>query len=117
MQNDLGWGALVAVVSAIIGGLFGWLSQRRKSEAEIEVVVIAQWEKLNGALVAENGRLVERCKRLEKAEEQCRNDLADVKERLAVLEGYEFGQGKARQDAANIVAAERLEAGKKDRGE
>lgn len=53
-------------------------------------------------------RLAERCGRLELAEEKCRDDLADAVRRIAELEGFMMGQGKARNDAAAIVAVERL---------
>lgn len=53
-------------------------------------------------------RLAERCGKLEEAEEKCRHDLADAVRRIAEVEGFMMGQGKARNDAAAIVAVERL---------
>lgn len=53
-------------------------------------------------------RMDARMQRLEKAEEKCRYDLADAERRIAELEGYNIGRGKADQEAAAIVAAERL---------
>ena len=64
-------------------------------------------------------RLREEISRLSEAEERCRQDYRelhnqhmDVIERLRALEGYMAGQGRAAQEAAGIVAIERL--GKSD---
>ena len=62
-------------------------------------------------------RLRDHCAFLMKAEETCRSELNEVKGRLATLEGYMAGQGKASQEAAGVIALERLarkEAPKKD---
>jgi Tfp pilus assembly protein PilN len=83
-----------------------WVAYRRAKAEERS----ADWTRLRD----ENARLDGRCQRLEIAEEKCRDELADVKQRLSALEGYELGKGKARQDAANIVAIERLQDEKKD---
>lgn len=45
---------------------------------------------------------------LELKEEDCQRKLTDALRRLAQVEGFMMGQGKARQEAANIVAVERL---------
>lgn len=60
--------------------------------------------------------LADRCSSLEKAEEQCRHDLADKERRLARLEGYAEGRGEAHQEAQMIVSTER-EADARKRGE
>jgi len=62
------------------------------------------WSRLRGEIERLDGR----CERLEIAEEACRGELASAKGRLAELEGFMMGQGKARNDAAAIVATERL---------
>jgi hypothetical protein len=54
-------------------------------------------------------RLRDHCNFLIEAEERCRSELRDVQTRLATLEGYMAGQGAARQEAAGVVALERLE--------
>lgn len=77
-----------------------WIAWRR-ARAENKA---AEW----GRLLNENKRIDERCIRLEVAEERCREELADVKGRLSSLEGYMAGQGRASQEAAGIVAIERL---------
>lgn len=53
-------------------------------------------------------RLRDHCSFLMEAEERCRSELNEVKSRLATLEGYLAGQGKASQEAAGVVALERL---------
>jgi hypothetical protein len=100
VANDIGAGALWALAGAIVTGLVGWLTQRGKNEADDSISVRNEWAKLFEAVS-------ERCQSLEDAERLCRVELADVKERLAALEGYQSGIGKARQEAANIVALER----------
>lgn len=57
---------------------------------------------------ADWSRLRDHCNFLMQAEEKCRSELNDVKGRLANLEGYMAGQGRASQEAAGIVAIERL---------
>jgi hypothetical protein len=79
-----------------------WIAYRRAKAEERA----SDWTRLRN----DNARLDERCQRLEIAEERCREELANVKARVCALEGYELGKGKARQDAAGIVAVERLEA-------
>lgn len=59
-------------------------------------------------LVAEVGRLDKRVQSLEVSEERCREELADAKQRLAELEGFNIGQGRAWQEAQGIVSAERM---------
>lgn len=116
-MTDLSWAAIWAALGALITGLFAWLRQRSIGGTAVEVAVMAEWKSLNGALAAEVGRVGERCHRLEESEERCQRELTDALKRLATLEGYEQGQGKARQDAAGIVAVERLQANRKDDGQ
>ena len=68
---------------------------------------------------ADWSRLRDHCNFLMSAEENCRSELNEVKGRLATLEGYMAGQGRASQEAAGIVAIERMEAShrKTDKGE
>lgn len=61
MQNDLGWGAIGAVIGVFLTGLFGWLTQRSKGETDQGVAVLAEWGKLNDALKA----------RIEAVEKEC----------------------------------------------
>jgi hypothetical protein len=52
-------------------------------------------------------RLRDHCSFLMDAEERCRAELNEVKSRLATVEGYLAGQGRASQEAAGIIALER----------
>lgn len=113
-MSDVSGLGIGAVLGGLVTGALAWLTQRSKGGTDVELAVLAEWQKLNGAQSEEIRRLAERCQRLEGAEEKCRSDLADAQRRLSVLEGYEHGQGKARQEAAGIVAIERLESRKKD---
>lgn len=108
-MSELSWTAIGVAIGALITGLFAWLVQRSIGGTAVEVAVMTEWEKLNGALAAEIDRIAGRCQRLEEAEERCREELAGAQLRLSTLEGYEHGQGKARQEAATIVALERIE--------
>lgn len=75
----------------------------------------AQMDAQDARHAAEIARLDARCERLETAEQGCRAELAENKAELAAakarigeLEGFMMGQGKARNDAAAIVASDRL---------
>lgn len=57
---------------------------------------------------ADWSRLRDHCSFLMEAEERCRSELNEVKTRLATVEGYMAGTGRAAQEAAGIVAIERL---------
>jgi hypothetical protein len=74
--------------------------------------MFAQWIAYKRAKAEEKAsdwsRLRDHCNFLIEAEERCRVELNEVKSRLASLEGWMAGQGQARQEAAGIVAAERL---------
>jgi predicted transcriptional regulator len=52
--NAAGIGGFFALVGAVVGalvtGFFAWLAQRRKSDGDVEVAVLAEWQKLNGAM-------------------------------------------------------------------
>lgn len=65
--------------------------------------------------IADWNRLREEIRRLSEAEQQCRrdfqqihNDCLSLRNELADLRGYLAGQGRAAQEAAGIVAIERL---------
>lgn len=49
-ETPFSWAAIGALLGAMITGAFGWLAQNRKSGADIEVAVLAEWQKLNAAL-------------------------------------------------------------------
>lgn len=78
-----------------------WIAYKRAKAEE----KAADWNRRSDELK----RLTEHTAFLLDAEEKCRRDLAEMTGRLAALEGYNLGRGKARQEAAEIVAIERLE--------
>lgn len=86
--------ALIVALSRIVSPIMQRINERIRDRAEIEG---EQYE-----------RIALRCTKLEEAEERCRHELSDAVRRIAELEGYNDGKGKARQDAAGIIAAERL---------
>lgn len=86
--------------------------------------MFGQWIEYRKSIHAEKSsdwtRLREEIDRLSKSEKQCREDFAalhsqhmDLSRRIAELEGYQIGQGRASQEAAGVIALERL---KKDGG-
>lgn len=87
------------------------------------------WKQAKAAeKVADWSRLREEINRLSEAEKQCRADYQELhaqhmdlhskchelNRRVAELEGYYVGQGKASQEAAGIVALERMKKDKKE---
>jgi methyl-accepting chemotaxis protein len=50
MGGDFSWAGIGVAIGAFVTGLFAWLAQRSKSGTDIEVAVLAEWQKLNGAL-------------------------------------------------------------------
>lgn len=80
------WHALPAIMER--------LNERRRDRAAIEG---DQYERMDARL-----------QRLEQSEEECQHKLVDALRRIAELEGYNIGQGMARQEAAVIVATERI---------
>lgn len=70
------------------------LNERKRDRAAIEA---GQYERMDA-----------RMQRLEKREEECQQRLTEALHRIGEIEGYMMGQGKAHQEAATIVAIERL---------
>lgn len=116
---------LLATVGTIIasvlgGGFFGaWLTHKRlapKSSAEAKSITAAAQDQDWSRFQREIDRLVKRCEAAEaKAEaalnraHNCEEREGLLKARVMELEAYNLGQGKARQEAAEITARERLE--------
>jgi hypothetical protein len=88
-----GWQHIPAIIAA-------WAARRQVIAAERD----ADWNRRSGEIQ----RLAVRVDTLEQKEEDCQAALREALGRLAQVEGFMMGQGKARQDAANIVAVERL---------
>lgn len=49
-MSDVSFAGLGAAIGAFVAGVFAWLTQRNKSGTDIEVAVLAEWQKLNAAL-------------------------------------------------------------------
>ncbi len=97
------FGLLAVVIVAVVKVwpiIIAKLAETRTSD---DAIAGKQMERL----VAEVGRLDHRVQSLEVSEERCREELADAKGRIAELEGYNIGAGKARAEAQRIVSTER----------
>lgn len=109
----------LAVGAAVLAVRFypSWKQRWTEARTADDAIVgnqFRRWQEEIGRLVQRVSDLEAKCDRLEASEERCRNELADAKGRIAELEGFNMGQGKARQEAAHIVAAERAERLKND---
>lgn len=90
----------VAVMTALV---FFWRGSPRILDS------ITKWIEVRAKIKADLlGGALQRIDRLEISEQRCREELATVTKRLAELEGYNIGSGRARQDAAAYLAAERI---------
>jgi hypothetical protein len=49
-MSDASWAGIGAIVGGMLTGLFAWLTQRTKAGSDVEVAVLSEWQKLNGAL-------------------------------------------------------------------
>lgn len=98
------WAAVIAAAVLVIRAFPSWKQRWTEARTAEDAITGHQWTRLTGEI----GRLDERVQTLEKSEERCREELADAKNRIAELEGYNIGVGKSRQEAADIVARERL---------
>lgn len=78
-----------------------WLAFRIARAAE----KTADWNRRGDEL----NRLDARCVKLEQAEQRCRDDLADAKQRIAVLEGYQIGRGEAAQQVTILESTKRMD--------
>lgn len=110
------WEMLTAIGAAGSAGIFAllairvwsgipnlmekWLAFRIARAAE----KTADWDRRGDEL----NRLDARCIKLEEAEQKCRDELADAKERIAVLEGYQIGRGAVRQELTIIESTDRV---------
>jgi hypothetical protein len=109
----------MVVNASSLSQLFSIESAAWAAVAMLGVALFAAWprimerrnERLRDRATIEGdqyARMDARLKRLEVREEECQAKLADALGRLAEVEGFMSGQGMARQDAARIVAVERL---------
>lgn len=99
--------------------LFNWIGGRvDKREASVEVgraqvdaavqTLIAHLQQQIATLTEHNEKLSERVDAVEAELEECRAERASDREDLARLRGANMGLGGARQEAAKIVATERV---------
>jgi septal ring factor EnvC (AmiA/AmiB activator) len=89
-----------------------WKQKWTEARTAEDAIVGNQWKRFQDEIDRLVNRITDiekKCDRLEASEERCKSDLADAKRRIAELEGYDEGQGRARQEAAGIVARERAE--------
>lgn len=104
------WAAVITA-AVLVFRAYPSLRQRWTEARTAEDSIVGnQWSRLT----TEIGRLAKRIETLEAAEQRCREELADAKNRIAELEGYNMGHGSAMQEAQMIVSAER-EADRKDK--
>lgn len=89
MQNDIGVGALGAMLGVFFTGLFAWLVQRSKGESEQSVAVLAQWEKLTRG-ISERLATVERnfaeyreqaARDMDEMRDKCRRENEEMREK------------------------------------
>lgn len=95
--------ALVALVAIVRGwpAIMAKVNEARRDQAGIADGLIGRFEKRVATLE-------QRCETLEGENIECHRNLAEAERRIAALEGYNDGQGQARQEAAGVVAIERL---------
>jgi hypothetical protein len=111
---------LAPVLASILGSGFlgAWLVHRRlapKTTAEARDITAAAMDRDWARFQREIDRLVKRCENAEDAAQQavkgqreCEEREAGLLARIARLEGLDVARGEARQEAAGIVAIERL---------
>ncbi len=81
-----------------------WKQKWTEARTADDAIVGNQWKRFQEEITRLDGR----CARLEESEERCQAALSDATRRIAELEGYEIGKGRAAQEAQGIVSAERL---------
>lgn len=117
-MNDVSWAGLGAVLAAMVTGLFAWLAQRGKSHAEIEVAVIAEWQKLNAALAKRVSALEEQLANVRRAHANEIDEMRN-KHRAEMKALRELNEGLQRQIAQNSQSTANLmgdPAGRKGAG-
>lgn len=119
VATGAGGGVGIGVGFYMLTWLFNWLGGRLdKREASVEVgraqvdaavqTLIAHLQQQITALTETNARLATRVDAVEAELEHCRHERAADQEELARLRGAVMGLGDARQQAATIVASERV---------
>jgi phosphoenolpyruvate-protein kinase (PTS system EI component) len=99
-MTDIGSAGIGAALGGLVTGFVAWLNQRTKSESDVEVAVLAEWQKLYNALS-------ERVSELEKQLAKVRSDHADEidamrkRHRAEMTSLRELNEGLQRQIAQN----------------
>jgi flagellar motility protein MotE (MotC chaperone) len=101
LPEQFGWpAAVVAVLVAFVTGLFTAFAARSKSASEIEVAVLAEWQKLNAAL---SDRVTALEKELSDVRRANSNELDEMrnKHRAEMRALRDLNEGLQRQIAQN----------------
>lgn len=116
-MNDVSFGALCGVIGAAIAGVFGWLVQRSKGGTDIEVAVLAEWQKLNAALSARVSALEEQLAEVRRVHAREIDEMR-TKHRAEIGAMRELNEGLQRQIAQNSQSTAQLlgDLPKKDTG-
>lgn len=96
------------------GGILGLLTLAAKLYIDNRRMTLAITQDNRGGHESLIGLLEARVGRLEEAEQRCQRDLNDALHRIAQLEGYDAGQGQARNEVTRLQANTR--AADKDNG-
>jgi hypothetical protein len=99
-MSDASFAGIGAAIGASVTGLFAWLTQRNKGGTDIEVAVLAEWQKLNAALSRRVSALEEE---LAKVRRSNANELDEMrtKHRAEMRAMRELNEGLQRQIAQN----------------
>jgi uncharacterized protein YlxW (UPF0749 family) len=106
-MSDASFAGMGAAIGAAITGLFSWAVQRNRGGTDIEVAVLAEWQKLNAALS-------ERVSALEKELAEVRRSYANELDRMRsrhrdeMRSQRELNEGLQRQIAQNSQSAAQL---------
>ncbi len=98
------WVVALAAMVALFKSWPAIMAKVNEARRDSEAAKAGDWTRLRGEI----DRLDERCAQIEEREQECQRQLTDALHRIGELEGYNLGVGKANQEAAGIVAAERL---------
>lgn len=120
MPDQFSWGAVGAVVGALITGVFSWLSQRGRSNAAIEVAVLAEWQKLNTALSDRVSALEKELSEVRRAhaneiEEMRREHSAEMKAMRELNEGLQRQIAQNSKSTASLMGDSPVTKRKEDR--
>lgn len=97
------WAASLVFATLVFKFYPLWKQRWTEARTAEDAITGHQWTRLTGEIT----RLDAEIKMLKQSEQNCREELADAKSRIAELEGYNIGQGKALQEAQRIVSTER----------